>query len=74
MKKLYSSVLALGLMVSLSGCGPEGEGTIKISDPNAARAKLGGAEAVRTKKPLPSGAAKVKEQEQNAPTKHFQRG
>jgi len=67
------SCVLIGTIV-LQGCAPEGEGSIKIQDPNGIRAKMGGGGAVKTKKPLGSEASKVKEQEEKAPTKHFQRG
>jgi hypothetical protein len=68
-----AACVVIPLASAFSGCGQEGAGTIKIEDPNAARAKIGGGE-VKSKKPLSPEAAKVKEQEQNAPNKHFQRG
>ncbi len=76
-RRLITTFLGAGLLVvggvATSGCGPEGAGTIKIENPNAARAKGGGGE-VKSKKPLAPGAKKVLEEEKNAPTKHFQRG
>jgi hypothetical protein len=71
--RLIGAACVATMVFGLSGCGQEGAESIKIENPNAARAKAGGGE-VKTKKPLGSDAAKVKEQEQNAPTKHFQRG
>jgi hypothetical protein len=70
---LAASFIAVVTFI-LQGCAPEGAGTIKIEDPNGIRSKMGGGGEVKTKKPLGSDAAKVKEEEKNAPTKHFQRG
>jgi len=74
LRRVVASASLAAVAIGLGGCGQEGAGTIKIEDPNGIRAKMGGGGEVKAKKPMPAEAAKVKEQEQNAPTKHFQRG
>jgi|SRR3954465_6005353 len=75
-KSLRSLIVGMFLLVSSAvcqGCSPEGAESIKIQDPGGIRSKMGGGGAVKSK-PLGKEAAKVKEEEEKAPSKHFQRG
>jgi len=56
------------LAMILSGCGPEGAGSIKIEDPQAVRAKVEGGGT--STKPLTAKQAKAKELEAEAAKKN----
>ncbi len=59
---------AATLLFAMAGCSPEGTGTIKIEDPQAARDKVAGGSAA--KKPESEKQAKALEVEEEATKKH----
>ena len=61
-------VAVVPLAMILSGCGPEGAGSIKIEDPQAVRATVEGGGA--STKPMTAKEAKAKEAEAEAAKKN----
>jgi hypothetical protein len=61
-------VAVVPLAIILSGCGPEGAGSIKIEDPQAVRATVEGGGT--STKPLTAKQAKAKEIEAEAAKKN----
>ncbi len=64
----FFGLAVLPLAMILSGCGPEGAGSIKIEDPQAVRSKVEGGAA--STKPLTAKQAKAKEIEAEAAKKN----